>query len=275
MVSEKENAEVFRQIQSETVARKTRDEKLGMIDQSLAQLKSLLEAREALMRDLGSGYRAADEINRSSQQRKKDMAEKQQISGVQQMMRVKEIRDLERASSDELDGQAVGRLIQTEKARQLAETAVMSRRSNRAPISSVDAAVNSVFEKMELEPRKTFIRKKRESSKRSESLGAVSLKEDTVPVLKIPKQKKEKAPRIKPPHASYPVEDLSVVRKSIDSMRRSCEKRLKEAEFVLDFPPPSPVSGDIIARESRDAARVLERKRATLASLKLKSKPSR
>lgn len=279
MASEKENAEIFRQMQNEASAMKAREEKLRSIEDALDVLKALLERRERIAGEAGSGHRAAEELNILNRQRTEDIDEKQQLSTTKQLIRLRKSRETLRLSFEEDEAKLVNRLIQVEKARQLAETAVTSHRGNKST-SSVDDRVVSALERMDERLRERH--RKQENSirkrpvRRSNSPLSTLVVQDTSAPVKRPVRRttKTRVPKLRPP--GQVSSDLSLVRKSIESIRRSWEVDIGSFRSniqQIENDDELPVSCDFIARESRDALSVLERKRAVLAALKLKPNP--
>lgn len=276
MENEKENAEIFRQLQSDVAAEKARDEKLRTIESALSNLKSLLELREKITRDLGSGYRAANELDGENLKRREAAAERQQFSSVNQLIRYRQSVEAQDLADEDKEEELVGRLIQVEKARELAETAVTSFRTTRPASSSVDNRVISVLETLdERKPRQARIRKLSKVKARSVERRSKSPIVSKPPSSNFPKHAKlplKPSPKIFTGNeGDHKLADLSVVRRSIDSMRRSWEIDMDDFRTNIHQESEEP---HVIRRESRNAAIVLERKRAALASLKLRPKPS-
>jgi hypothetical protein len=259
MKSERENASLFRLAHTQTSARD--EDRVQRLSSALDRLKRLLEVRESLSREIRLVC-DANEDDACVMDRIEAESDMCANRAKQANSRYRDAAVVRAVAQREENRAGVQKIVNMERAKQLLESVKrdLSKRS--------DAFLVTLEDKLR--------EKKLERLRGQKSLSTSSIEKDQKQTKPEPPIKhtlqstvasKASSRSLRSSSSQSKSVSLSDVRKSIDSIRRrSWDAELDQLREEL--------ASEVTDRELLDPSRAIERKRATLAALKLKSRKS-
>ena len=258
MKSERENARIFRSVNGGPDAPGVSSPNLG---RALDRLKALLEVRETISREIGGAFRNANAENVRASERIRTASK---VQAVQARVANERFRAASAATQVQ---EAKNRTVSVERAKQLLASV---KRDLRGDPETVLFTLDDRLKEKKLERLRHH---SSPSSAREPSLQRTATTAPPPLHHTFKSSTKSSSPSftlgrsLKSNSSAQKSENLSQVRRSIDSIRRrSWDIEMDQLRHQLASEEPE--------RERMDPSRIVERKRATLAALKLKSRKS-
>lgn len=251
------------------------------LEDSIRRLNKLLALRDEISREMGSGQRAAASMRRETANRNQARAALWSHSQVQQLERFRESMSYLQQEGDMAESTALRRLIDAEKAKQLAHTATDSLKTTvpghgrtlQDPIENVLTTLDS----RTIKQRKSVSRKRVAQQPPPRAANKTQSPSMLAPLSHRIQDSKTKLEalnqRIRSRNeVNAKALDTDDFRRSINSIRNSSDRfdefLAKTAATEEDPRPSSPIP----ERETLDPSKRTERKRTALAVLKLKTR---
>ena len=309
MKCERENAEIYRHNVQGDITDDHQEANVAAVGSLVSTLRNLLDLREQISREVGSGYRAAREANSESQTSQRRRGASVDKARVDSEVRFKQSLHRGRAEEALHEQEVLQKLINAERAKLTISNA---RDTLRATASTSAATVLGTLDdtrqriKREQLRRTMMVTKKDITGYTTRSVSpsyrvrpgpprrmapSVERTSQSRPHKAKYNQQVFAAPQqpVKPKYnqqvfakfsakvtksPSIPAREMDVLRRSIESIRQSSgDIGIDDNELAR---PTSPIPSKSLdkfrlEREMRDASKLVERKRATLAALKLRS----
>lgn len=279
MECECDNAALYRDRITRYLQQERFEQSRSSLDDSIRRLSKLFSLRDEISREMESGQKAAAAMRREAANRNQARAALWSHSHVQQLERFRNSMSYLQQEYDMAESTALRRLIDVEKAKQLARTATDSLKTTapghgrtfQDPIEDVLTSLGSRTSKYRKSVSRKRVSQPPRAANRIQSPSVLAPLSHRIQDSKAKLDELNQRIRSRN-EVSAKAPDTDDLRRSINSIRNSRDRFdefLAQTAEIEEYPRPS---SPVPAREVLDPSKRTERKRAALAALKLKTR---